>query len=258
MLTPRKLASISPGTRIRANHVASVLTRLNVTRICDCGCGMGIISTCLQDKGFKTIGFDLHPSLVAHAMENHGLRGRYFVSDIRDLPFTDNCIESIVASDIIEHLESAHEALMEIKRVLEPGGKAVMTIPNPLFETICTLFGLSQKDLGHHRVYSARHIKEIIRQSGLCLVEQRRVCHIGVAMADALIAKLAAVFFGNTVVHQSEMAFKASSSQVLSRCYYGLWWCLFPVMAILERILPEWLGTENLITVSKVSETKAK
>jgi hypothetical protein len=29
-------------------------------------------------------------------------------------------------------------------------------------------------------------------------------------------------------------------------------------MAILERILPEWMGTENLITVSKVSKTKAK
>jgi predicted SAM-dependent methyltransferase len=54
------------------------------------------------------------------------------VADIRKLPFSDNSMEEVYLGHAAEHFHPhEHDALFnEIKRVLKPGGKLTMTVPD--------------------------------------------------------------------------------------------------------------------------------
>lgn len=59
------------------------------------------------------------------------------------LPFTSNSLDIVVAGEIIEHLYDTGDFLEEIKRVLKPEGKLIITTPNlaPLANRARILFG---------------------------------------------------------------------------------------------------------------------
>ena len=51
------------------------------------------------------------------------------VADAHDLPFSDNSVDSYVAIEVLEHLQSPVKAVTEIHRVLKPRGVAVLSVP---------------------------------------------------------------------------------------------------------------------------------
>lgn len=65
--------------------------------------------------------------------------------DILNLDFEDNTVSEILASHVFEHLSPHYSvpALKEWLRVLKPGGKLIMEMPD--FETTCKKF-LEEKD----------------------------------------------------------------------------------------------------------------
>jgi SAM-dependent methyltransferase len=46
------------------------------------------------------------------------------------LPFADGVFDSVLLSEVLEHLESPEKALIEAKRVLKVGGRVVVSVPN--------------------------------------------------------------------------------------------------------------------------------
>jgi SAM-dependent methyltransferase len=52
------------------------------------------------------------------------------LADACNLPFVDKSFETIVATEILEHLEYPRKAVEEIRRVLKNEGRAVMSVPN--------------------------------------------------------------------------------------------------------------------------------
>ncbi len=77
-----------------------------------------------------------------------------FVGDCGDLrQFAENSIDEIYASHILEHLgyqEELPKALKEWYRVIKPGGKVMISVPD--LDALCRYFlipGLSQKDRFH-------------------------------------------------------------------------------------------------------------
>lgn len=50
--------------------------------------------------------------------------------EVRSWPWADNSVDEIFASHVLEHLADPFAALQEIKRVLKPGGKATILVPN--------------------------------------------------------------------------------------------------------------------------------
>ena len=57
--------------------------------------------------------------------------------DIHDIPLEDNSIDVIFCNHVLEHVKDDFKALREMKRVLKPGGWAILQIPffYPLKET---------------------------------------------------------------------------------------------------------------------------
>jgi SAM-dependent methyltransferase len=56
--------------------------------------------------------------------------------DICRLPFRDGCFGLVIASHVLEHVVDDRGALSEIRRVLEPGGLALLLVPVTVEKTI--------------------------------------------------------------------------------------------------------------------------
>jgi SAM-dependent methyltransferase len=96
--------------------------------ICDLGCGPGQIARYLHRRGVQTLGVDLSPQMVAEATrlnpEIHFHQGNMLA-----LPDADNSWGGIAAFYCIIHIPRGQivDALLEMKRVLKPGGVLLLT-----------------------------------------------------------------------------------------------------------------------------------
>jgi ubiquinone/menaquinone biosynthesis C-methylase UbiE len=98
-------------------------------KILDLGCGSGVFTALLHQRGFQATGLDLSPKLLELA------RGKYpgilFVEgDIEDLPFDDGTADSVLLSGIVHHLPEPARCAAEVHRVLKRGGRFVAFDPN--------------------------------------------------------------------------------------------------------------------------------
>ncbi|OIO68731.1 MAG: hypothetical protein COW19_05520 [Zetaproteobacteria bacterium CG12_big_fil_rev_8_21_14_0_65_55_1124] len=113
-------------------------------RVIDLGCGPGtnlfeVVDRCARFKGVEWFGLDLNQSEAAMAADRSAWRVnerklqalRFLSGDIFNLPLPDASVDIIVSSEVVEHLPDPTPALMEMARVLKPGGYAMVTTPNP-------------------------------------------------------------------------------------------------------------------------------
>jgi len=113
-------------------------------RIVDLGCGPGtnlfdVYDVCSEFKQAQWFGLDLNQREAAdgagrsrYRVKERGMEPLHFMSgDIFKLPFSDNSIDIIISSEVVEHLPDPVPAIREMARVLKPGGYAMVTTPNP-------------------------------------------------------------------------------------------------------------------------------
>jgi ubiquinone/menaquinone biosynthesis C-methylase UbiE len=85
--------------------------------ILDVGCGLGFLKNYLDgSKVNKYISLDVDGELLVHG-------------SVYDLPFKDGIFDTVVMSEVLEHLEHPLNALKEVKRVCK--SKIILTVPNP-------------------------------------------------------------------------------------------------------------------------------
>ena len=80
--------------------------------------------------------------------------------------------DCVVSIDVLEHLKHDQPFLKELKRVLKPGGKAVVTVPNGdhklLANRIKWGLGMTPEVYGHTRAgYTIAELSDTMRMSGL-------------------------------------------------------------------------------------------
>ncbi len=49
--------------------------------------------------------------------------------DAHCLPFTDECIDVVLMTEVLEHLHHPSQCLMELNRIMKPGGVLILTVP---------------------------------------------------------------------------------------------------------------------------------
>lgn len=108
--------------------------------------------------------------------------------DIHDIPFEENSFDVIFCNHVLEHVADDLKALSEMKRVLKPGGWAILQVPffHPLPKTTLedpsiTDPGEREKVFGqddHVRLYGEDYADRL-RSSGLEIVEEDFINEIG-------------------------------------------------------------------------------
>jgi SAM-dependent methyltransferase len=96
--------------------------------ILDIACGTGSILRSLKGRGYSKLhGFEISQYAVDR-LRAEGVvmyQGR-----LPNLPMPDACFDVVIASQILEHVIYRRRFMREILRVLKPGGRALIFVPN--------------------------------------------------------------------------------------------------------------------------------
>ena len=109
-----------------------------------------------------SVGWLTAPQKVSLDLDARGLRPPAGVcGSVLALPFVDDAFEVVGAFDVVEHCEPEDLALAELHRVLEPGGRLLLSVP-------AYQWAWSDHDVanGHHRRYTRPRAVAAVRAAG--------------------------------------------------------------------------------------------
>jgi ubiquinone/menaquinone biosynthesis C-methylase UbiE len=95
------------------------------------GYGSGIFLPELATHAERLVGIDLHgeSAPVAEMLRRLGVEAELLQGSLFELPFADGEFDALVCISVLEHLQELDRALDELRRVLRPGGVAVLGYP---------------------------------------------------------------------------------------------------------------------------------
>jgi len=106
-------------------------------RILDAGCGSGPLSAALIAKGAIMTGFDSSPAMLDLARQRLGAAADLHVADLsKPLPFADDSFDDVVSSLVLHYLEDWSAPLAELRRVLKPGGRLILSVNHPTVSVV--------------------------------------------------------------------------------------------------------------------------
>ena len=114
--------------RTETHHwVITHLSKEKTGSLLDAPAGTGALAISLRDIGFKVMCCDINPSIFSA----DGIEIRE--GDLsQSLPYLSSSFDFITCIEGLEHLENPFNAIREFFRILKPGGKLILSLPNYL------------------------------------------------------------------------------------------------------------------------------
>ena len=137
-------------------------------------------------QGARVYGIDISEPILAQARaafvdgpdRRDPLRGT--LGDVRELPFRNDSFDAIYSMGTIEHFDETERAAAEIARVLKPGGRAIIGVPNrydpflrPLLVSV--LHAVGSYGYGFEKSYSRRALRRMLGNAGLEVVAETAI-----------------------------------------------------------------------------------
>ena len=98
-------------------------------RVADLGCGSGVFTDLLSRQGYRAVGLDLSPKLIALGRAKYPAV-EFLEGDVEALPFPDESLDGVLLSGLVHHLPDPTRCAAEVFRVLKRGGSFVAFDPN--------------------------------------------------------------------------------------------------------------------------------
>lgn len=112
-----------------AHKNRKVVKKVKGKRVLEVGCGSGTIVKRLLKKDKNVVGVDIGKKFLNFCQSSYR-KAAFCGADAQHLPFSDNSFDTIVCSEVIEHLSNPKKSLKEFKRILHPNGELIITTPN--------------------------------------------------------------------------------------------------------------------------------
>lgn len=138
-------------------HVKSLAPKLS-GRLLDFGCGRKPYENLFTVDEY--IGIDMENT--GHEHKNSKIDVYY---DGKHIPFPDESFDSVFCSEVFEHVFNLDEIIVEIKRVIKPNGKILVTVPFTWHEHE------TPYDFGRYTSFGIKHLFE---KNGFELIDYRK------------------------------------------------------------------------------------
>jgi SAM-dependent methyltransferase len=140
-------------------------------RVLDLGCGAGRFVAALRDAGADAVGVELAAAALDRARANAPDADLRLVEPDGSLPLEHGSVDLVWCSEVLEHVADTEHVLLEVRRVLRPGGRLLVTVPFH-GRVKAALIGLLRFDqhfdpLGQHlRFYTRSSLRTTLDRSG--------------------------------------------------------------------------------------------
>jgi ubiquinone/menaquinone biosynthesis C-methylase UbiE len=97
--------------------------------VLEVGTGTGYFSSILADHCDSYTGLEIDPNSCEATRRRLGGRGKVIEADARALPFPNASFSSVVALEVLEHIQDYPQAVREIHRCIRPEGRLIVSVP---------------------------------------------------------------------------------------------------------------------------------
>jgi 2-polyprenyl-3-methyl-5-hydroxy-6-metoxy-1,4-benzoquinol methylase len=113
---------------VGARHVRFFLAGLpEGARVLDVGCGRGVLLREIASRGFEAHGIELSEAAARGADPRAHIR---IAPRLSEAGYPDAFFDEVILWHVLEHLRDPRETLQQAQRVLRPGGRLVIAVPN--------------------------------------------------------------------------------------------------------------------------------
>ena len=123
----------NPLPALEEPHVREALGDVRRHDVLDLGCGTGRHTAWLAGAGARVTAVDFSENMLERARRKVGAAdARFIVHDLHEpLPLRDASFDVVVSGLVLEHLRDPDGFFIEARRVLRPGGRAVVSAMHP-------------------------------------------------------------------------------------------------------------------------------
>jgi SAM-dependent methyltransferase len=159
--------------QIKFQHLKKLLPKKGKTL--EVGCGLARLSSFLAADGYDTFGLDCicEAIAIARSMHDHSsTRISFVVGDGFHLPFDGGSFDVVLSTGLLEHFLDPGPIVMEMVRVLVPGGLFYSDIVPKKFSLLRSLdslrfSSLRRKDVVFERKFKMEEIINLLQNNGL-------------------------------------------------------------------------------------------
>jgi 2-polyprenyl-6-hydroxyphenyl methylase/3-demethylubiquinone-9 3-methyltransferase len=124
-LTPARVEYFSS---VIEQHVGASESRGQT--LLDIGCGAGFVAMMLAEKGYKVVGVDMSLKSLQQARvkadsvtwNDTQTKPRFVHNDAAHLQMPPQTVDVVIMADVLEHIGDLNKTMIEVNRVLRPGG----------------------------------------------------------------------------------------------------------------------------------------
>lgn len=157
--------------------------------VLDAGCGVGHLGQSLERMGrrdIELVGTDFQGDLLAQVTVGYAGLAE---ADVHHLPFRSGAFSAVLTSNALHHFPDPYRAMVEIARVLKPGGVFICYDPRYVTPLEMVKKFLRRNDklfTKDHKAFRVDEYRDLLGSSGLSVSYVRTVDTIGPLMATAL------------------------------------------------------------------------
>ncbi|MBI5788364.1 MAG: class I SAM-dependent methyltransferase [Candidatus Schekmanbacteria bacterium] len=203
-------------------------------RFLEAGCGLGVYNFFVEKN--PAIGFSLGADksnclwAVQEFRRNKNFRSKFVQADVTHLPLKDNSFDFITSLGVVEHFEKPVELLLELKRLLAPGGILFIDTPN---ESLWSAFNRCFPIEENEDYYTPQQLAQFLKD------------------AEFEILEAYSRGFSNAVMTPLYTIYDFNPHSVASRCYHFLLQGLKRLITPLDKRLDKKYGFYSIVIARK-------